>query len=151
MPSASPMATDKKLPQGCDWLDLPHVGDARGHLVFAEGGAHLPFEVARVFYMYGVPAGAGRGAHAHRRLRLVLMAVAGSVDVLLDDGSARQTVRLERPDRGLVIGTWVWHELADFAPGTVVLALASGRYEEPDYIRDYAQFEREIAARVQPR
>lgn len=132
----------------CAWIDLPHVGDARGHLVFAEGGTHLPFEVARVFYMYGVPQGASRGAHAHRQLRLVLAAPAGRVDVLLDDGTTRQKLRLERPDRGLVIGAWVWHELADFAPGAVVLALASGRYQEADYIRDYAQFKREIAGRA---
>ena len=132
---------------GCAWLDLPHIGDARGHLVFAEGGSHLPFDVARVFYMYGVPRGASRGAHGHRQLRLVLAALAGGVDVLLDDGRAKQRVRLERPERGLLIGAWVWHELVDFAPGTVVLALASGRYEEADYIRDYGQFAREVAAR----
>ena len=130
--------------RGCAWLDLPHIGDARGNLVFAEGGVHLPFEIARVFYMYDVPRGASRGAHAHRHLRLALVAVAGSVDVLLDDGKNHQTVRLTRPDRGLVIGAWVWHELMNFAPGTVVLALASDRYEEADYIRDHAQFRREV-------
>lgn len=133
--------------EGCAWLDLPHVGDARGHLVFAEGGSHLPFAVARVFYMYGVPRDASRGAHAHRHLRLVLAALAGGVDVLLDDGRAKQTVRLEQPERGLLIGAWVWHELHHFAPATVVLALASGRYEEADYIRDYGQFTREIGQR----
>lgn len=134
--------------KNCSFLSLPHFADARGHLVFAEGGKDLPFAIARIFYMYGIPAGASRGAHAHRQLRLVLAALAGAADVLLDDGEAQATVRLDDPGRGLVVGQWVWHELANFAPGTVILALASGPFSEADYIRNHADFKREIAARA---
>lgn len=131
----------------CSLVTLPVFTDGRGSLSFAEGGRQLPFDIARVFYMYGIPAGARRGAHGHREVSLALFAVAGSVDVLLDDGRTTQTVSLARPQDGLVIGPWVWHELENFAAGTVCLALASGVYDERDYIRDLEDFRREVADR----
>lgn len=133
--------------RNCSLVTLPVFTDGRGSLSFAEGGRQLPFDIARVFYMYGIPAGARRGAHGHREVSLALFAVAGSVDVLLDDGRTTQTVSLARPQDGLVIGPWVWHELENFAAGTVCLALASGVYDERDYIRDFEDFRREVADR----
>jgi dTDP-4-dehydrorhamnose 3,5-epimerase-like enzyme len=133
--------------RNCSRIALPVFTDGRGSLSFAEGGRQVPFPIARVFYMYGIPPGSRRGAHGHREVSLALFAVAGSVDVLLEDANERQTVTLSRPQDGLVIGPWVWHELENFAPGTVCLALASGVYDERDYIRDHEQFRREVAAR----
>lgn len=132
----------------CAWLDLPVFADARGALSFAEGGVQVPFPIARVFYMYGVPAGARRGAHGHRDVSVALFALSGGVDVLLDDGAARETVGLRQPHRGLLIGPWVWHELENFTSGSVCLALASGKYDEADYLRDYPAFLRELALRT---
>jgi hypothetical protein len=133
--------------RNCSRIELPVFTDGRGSLSFVEGDRQVPFPIARVFYMYGIPAGSRRGAHGHREVSLALFAVAGSVDVLLEDATQRQTVTLSRPHHGLVIGPWVWHELENFAAGTVCLALASGVYDERDYIRDHAEFRREVAAR----
>jgi hypothetical protein len=105
-----------------------------------EAQDNVPFEIKRVYYLYSVPDGATRGGHAHRRLRQVLVAVAGRLDVVLDDGHGRRTVRLDSPHRGLYVSTMVWRELIDFAAGTVCLVLASERYDEADYIRDYDQY-----------
>ena len=132
----------------CAIIRLRVVTDVRGSLSFAEGMNDLPFAVARVFYMYDIPPGARRGAHGHRETSLVLFALAGKVDVALDDGRRTLVHTLSHPSEGLLIGPWVWHVLENFAPGTVCLALASGVYEEADYLRDYDDFRREVAERA---
>jgi dTDP-4-dehydrorhamnose 3,5-epimerase-like enzyme len=139
---------DRLIVRNCSRIELPVFSDGRGSLSFAEGRRQIPFDIARVFYMYGIPAGARRGAHGHREVSLVLFAVSGSLDVVLDDNENRQTVSLSRPQDGLLIGPWVWHELENFAAGTVCLALASGVYDERDYIRNLEDFRREVAART---
>jgi dTDP-4-dehydrorhamnose 3,5-epimerase-like enzyme len=139
---------DRLIVRNCSRIELPVFSDGRGSLSFAEGRRQIPFDIARVFYMYGIPAGARRGAHGHREVSLVLFAVSGSLDVVLDDNENRQTVGLSRPQDGLLIGPWVWHELENFAAGTVCLALASGVYDERDYIRNLEDFRREVAART---
>ncbi len=137
---------EPQLFAGCRFVELPRIADARGALSFAEGGNHLPFQIARAFWMYELPAGSQRGAHAHRLASVAMFMLAGSCAVLLDDGAARQTVTVDRPQRGLLIGPRIWHTLDDFAAGSVCLVLASHRYEEADYIRDYDAFRREMGA-----
>jgi dTDP-4-dehydrorhamnose 3,5-epimerase-like enzyme len=139
---------ERLIVRNCSRIELPVFSDGRGSLSFAEGRRQIPFDIARVFYMYGIPAGARRGAHGHREVSLVLFAVSGSLDVVLDDNESRQTVSLSRPQDGLLVGPWVWHELENFAAGTVCLALASGVYDERDYIRNLEDFRREVAART---
>jgi hypothetical protein len=124
----------------CKLIDLPRVDDPRGHLTFIEGTRHVPFEIARVYYVYGTPEGAERGGHAHRRLEQLIIAPTGSFEVILDDATSRMTVRLTRPDQGLYIGSMVWRELARFTAGAVCLVLASAPYDEADYYRDYQEF-----------
>lgn len=123
----------------CRVLDLPRVRDARGSLTFVEPPL-LPFEIRRVYYLYEMPEAATRGAHGHRQLEQVMIAVAGSLEVELDDGSRKRSFRLSRPDQGLYIAPMIWRGLANFAAGTVCLVLASERYAESDYIRDYTEF-----------
>jgi hypothetical protein len=124
----------------CRIFDLPRIQDPRGNLTFAEGNRHVPFEIRRVYYLYDVPAGAERGGHAHRRLHQVLVAVSGSFRVRLDDGTERRTVLLNRPYTALHIVPGIWRELEDFSSGSVCLVLASERYDEADYWRDYTSF-----------
>ena len=131
----------------CRHVPIRGASDPRGTVNFLEVGREIDFPVQRAFWIHCVPEGRPRGQHGHRRLSLLLVALAGGCDVVLDDGAVRCTVRLEQPDRGLLVGPWVWHELLDFSAGTVVLALASGLYDEADYIRDYAAFRAEVAAR----
>ena len=120
-------------------LDLPVVSDVRGNLAVAEG-VTLPFAIARAYWLYDVPAGSTRGGHAHRRLQQVLIALSGSFDVVLDDGRARKTVSLNRPDRGLYLPRGIWRELENFSAGAVCLVLASEPYDESEYVRDYGEF-----------
>lgn len=123
----------------CRVIDLPRLDDERGSLSFVEPPL-VPFEIARVYYLYDTPMGRRRGAHGHRRLEQLMIAVSGSVDVELDDGRRTQTFRLSRADQGLYITPMIWRTLANFAAGTVCVVLASHRFDESDYIRDYEQF-----------
>jgi hypothetical protein len=124
----------------CRLVELPVVHNPQGNLTFIEGQEHVPFDIARVYYLYDVPGGATRGGHAHKQLQQLLIAMSGSFEVLLDDGEKRRTVRLNRSYVGLYMPTMIWRELVDFSSGSVCMVLASAPYEEADYIRDYDDF-----------
>ena len=122
-------------------VDLAVVSDPRGNLCFVEGGRHVPFEIARVYYLYDVPSGSVRAGHAHRALNQLLVAVSGSFDVRLNDGRREEVVTLNRPNKGLHIGPMLWRELENFSSGAVCVVLASLPYDEADYIREFADFQ----------
>ena len=132
---------------GCALIDLPKYSDGRGNLAVVQPPQHIPFPIARVFYMYGMPEGAQRGAHAHRRQSIALIMARGACLVHLDDAQRRQSVSMQRPDQALLIGPGIWHELDGFAAGSVCLVLASGVYDEADYVRDKAGFQAEFGKR----
>lgn len=121
-------------------MDLPRIKDPRGNLTFIEGNTHVPFAIERVFYVYDVPGGEARGGHAQRKCEQFIIAVSGSFDVLVDDGRHRKTITLNRSYKGLYIPRLIWRELSNFSSGAVCLVLASDRYDEADYIRDYGDF-----------
>jgi dTDP-4-dehydrorhamnose 3,5-epimerase-like enzyme len=125
---------------GCQLIDLPIVQDRRGNLTFIEGGQHIPFEIARVFYLYDVPGGETRAGHAHRTVEQVVIAASGSFDVVVDNGVDREVVTLNRSYHGLHIPSFVWREIENFSSGAVCLALASDHYDESGYYRDYDEF-----------
>jgi hypothetical protein len=124
----------------CRLVDLPALGDARGGLVAIEGGRHIPFDIARVYYLYGLSDGAVRGEHAHKDLEQIYIAVHGQFDVVLEDGLETRRVTLDRADQGLYLGRMVWRRLESFSPGAVCLVLASKPYDEADYYRDKPAF-----------
>jgi WxcM-like, C-terminal len=124
----------------CRILDLPVIHSDSGNLTFVEGGRQVPFDIARVFYLYDVPGGGRRGAHAHRTLEQVLVAMSGSFDVVVFDGSQRRTVSLNRSYRGLYLPPMIWREMENFSSGSVCMVLASDYYDEGNYIRDYDEF-----------
>lgn len=126
-------------------MELPVVHNPQGNLTFIEGQEHVPFEIARVYYLYDVPGGATRGGHAHKQLQQLLIAMSGSFEVLLDDGAKRRSVRLNRSYVGLYMPTMIWRELVDFSSGSVCMVLASAPYEEADYIRDHDEFRAAVA------
>ena len=128
-------------------LDLPKIADPRGNLTFIEGGEHVPFDIKRVYYLYDVPGGAERGGHAHLALHQLIVAMSGSFDITLDDGRERQTFHLNRSYVGLYVCPMIWREIDNFSSGSVCLVLASNRYDEADYIRDYDAFRRAAHAR----
>lgn len=121
-------------------VDLTRLADPRGNLTFIEGQRHVPFDIRRVYYLYDVPAGEERGGHAHHELQQLIIAAAGSFDVLLDDGRERCVLTCNRPFQGILVKSLIWRELNNFSSGAVCLVLASMVYEESDYIRDYQEF-----------
>lgn len=130
----------QSLPPGCALVDLSVKGDNRGSLIALEGGGIVPFEIARVYYVYATKPDVERGFHAHRDLRQLAVAVSGGCTMILDDGRERIRVRLDRADQGLTIGPLIWREMIAFTPDCVLLVLADRAYDESDYIRDYQQF-----------
>ena len=124
----------------CRKLDLPRHYDRRGSLTPIYGGEHVPFDIARTYFLYDVPGGETRGGHAHRELQQLVVAVMGAFDIVLDDGLHRKTVRLDRAYFGVYIPRMIWRELENFSSGGICLCLASTPYDEADYIRDYDQF-----------
>jgi hypothetical protein len=136
---------------GCRIIGLPRITDPRGNLTFIEGSGHVPFDIQRVFYLYDVPGGQARGGHAHRDLQQVIIAANGSFDVVVDDGTRTERFFLNRSYYGLYVPRMVWAHLENFSSGSVSLVLASLRYDEADYYRDYDEFCRAKAATGEPR
>jgi hypothetical protein len=127
----------------CQIVSLPKIADPRGNLTFIEGGNHIPFDIKRVYYLYDVPGGAERGGHAHKGLHQLIIAMSGSFDVVLDDGREKKRVHLNRSYSGLYVCPMIWRELDNFSSGSVCMVLASSKYDEGDYYRDYAEFMRD--------
>lgn len=124
----------------CKIIELPKIQDPRGNLTFIEGSNHIPFDIRRVYYLYDVPGGSERGGHAHKGLHQLIIAMSGSFDVVLDDGSNKKRVNLCRSYYGLYVCPMIWRELDNFSSGSVCMVLASNKYDESDYYRDYADF-----------
>jgi hypothetical protein len=130
----------------CRTIELPRIESESGTLTPVHGGREVPFEIARVFFLYDVVADAERGGHAHRLLEQVIVAAMGSFRVALDDGRERRTVELRQPHVGLYVPTMMWSQLVDFASGSICVVLASRHYDESEYIRDYAAYQRSVGA-----
>lgn len=121
--------------------------DERGSLIAVEQLNDIPFDIKRVYYIFDTAKGARRGFHAHKKLRQVIFCPYGSCRILLDDGSERQEVLLDSPDKALLVNSAIWREMYDFSDGTVLVVLASDYYDESDYIRDYDEFLRYVRER----
>jgi dTDP-4-dehydrorhamnose 3,5-epimerase-like enzyme len=124
----------------CNVITLPKVHNRSGNITALNNSIDLPFDVCRVYYLYDIPGGELRGGHAHKELQQLIVAVSGSFDITLDDGLNKKTVSLNRPYYGLHVMPGIWRELNNFSSGAVCLVLASHKFDENDYIRDYSQF-----------
>lgn len=130
----------------CRVIDLPKVHDPRGNLTFIEGSRHIPFDIKRVFYLYDVPGGEDRAAHANKTLQQLLVAAAGSFDVVVDDGRSSHRFHLNRSYYGLYVPGMIWRKLENFSSGSVCLVLASDYYDATDYHRNYDEFRLAVGA-----
>jgi dTDP-4-dehydrorhamnose 3,5-epimerase-like enzyme len=128
------------------WLDLKILGDERGSLVAIEELKDIPFEIRRVYYIFGTKKNVSRGFHAHKNLQQLAVCLSGKCRMILDDGKIREEAWLDSSDKGLLIGSMIWHEMHDFSPDCVLLVLASEHYDESDYIRDYDDFLKQVKA-----
>ena len=123
----------------CKMIDIRRYSDTRGYLSVVENDIDIPFDIKRIYYLYMVPEVA-RGAHAHKELQQLLIATSGSVEVIMDDGKEKKSFMLDRPWKGLLIPSGLWRDLENFSGGAVLMCLASEKYDEKDYIRDYDEF-----------
>lgn len=124
----------------CTIIELDKHHHSKGNISVVENGKDIPFFVKRTYYLYDVPGGESRGGHAHKELSQLIVAASGSFTVTLDDGNVRRTFLLNRPYQGLYVVPGIWRTLDDFSSGSVCLVLASHKYDEADYIRDYNDY-----------
>lgn len=121
-------------------VELPKFLDARGNLSFIEQENHIPFIIRRTYWLYDVPGGEARGGHAYRDNQEFIVALSGSFDVILDDGTEKQTFTLNRSYYGLYVPKGLWREMENFSTNSLALILSSTDYNANDYIRDYGEF-----------
>ncbi|KAA3649591.1 MAG: WxcM-like domain-containing protein [Bacteroidetes bacterium] len=131
---------DKNNIYNCNLIELPKIHNKEGNLTSVENSKEIPFEVKRVFYLYDVPGGESRGAHAHKKCHQFIVAASGAFEVLLDDGNVKRVIQLNRPYMGLHIPPGIWASEINFSSGSICLVLASHKYDEADYIRDYNEY-----------
>jgi hypothetical protein len=124
----------------CSLLQLPRIHFPAGNITPITNSEEIPFDVQRIFYLYDIPGGESRGAHAHKQCHQFLVAASGSFEVLLDDGKVQRIVQLNRPYIGLHVPPMIWASEINFSSGAICLVLASEKYSNEDYIRDYANY-----------
>lgn len=133
--------TMKHSVSDCGIIELDrHHSQRKGDISVVENGKEVPFDVKRIYYLYDVPGGADRGGHAHKELYQLIVAASGAFTVVLDDGTEKKAFTLNRPYQGLLVKPGIWRTLTDFSSGSICVVLASEKYSEGDYIRDYENF-----------
>lgn len=121
-------------------IELPKFIDRRGNLSFVEEQKHIPFKIERTYWIYDVPGGDSRGGHAYRENQEFIVALSGSFDVILDDGTKKKSYTLNRSYYGLYVPCGLWREMVNFSTNSVAVVLASTKYDDKDYIFDYEEF-----------
>jgi hypothetical protein len=124
----------------CAIIKLPKILDDRGNLTFIQQQCHIPFKIARSYWIYDVPGGESRGSHAYKKLEECIIALSGSFEVFLDDGTAQKVINLNRAYYGLYVPKMIWRRMQNFSTNAVALILASLPYSEDDYVRDYEEY-----------
>jgi uncharacterized RmlC-like cupin family protein len=124
----------------CRLIQVPDNADPKGNLAFVEGHIHIPFAIARVFYIHHLPQNARRTGHALRTCEQFIIAASGSFDVVTDNRLAKHRFHLARPSEGLYVPALVWRQLERFSSASICLVLASEKYDEQDYYRSYAEY-----------
>ncbi len=125
---------------GVKIIDLPKFIDTRGNLSFIEENKHIPFEIARSYWIYDVPGGETRGGHAYKENQEFIVALSGSFDVIIDDSINRKVFSLNRSYYGLYIPKWLWRQMNNFSTNSLAFVLASISFDQADYIYDYEQY-----------
>ncbi|RUT67232.1 dTDP-6-deoxy-3,4-keto-hexulose isomerase [Morganella morganii] len=121
-------------------IEFKTLGDERGSLISLEQNKNIPFEIKRIYYIFGTKENVSRGFHAHKKLKQLAVCVRGSCRFVMDNGTQKEEIILDSPDKGLVIDTMQWHEMHDFSEDCIIIVLANDYYDESDYIRNYENF-----------
>lgn len=125
-------------------LSFLQLGDDRGHLVVVEGMKDIPFEIKRIFYIYGTKSDVVRGQHANRNSEFVLINLAGSCKIKVDDGKNIETIILDKAHEGIYLDKMVWKDMYDFSKDSILLVLSNYSYDSQEYVRDYNEFKKEM-------
>lgn len=125
-------------------LKFNQLGDERGHLVVVEGMKDIPFEIKRMFYIYGTRENVVRGEHANRKSEFVLINLSGNCKIRVDDGKNRDIITLNKPHEGIYLDKMVWKDMYEFSKDSVLLVLSNQLYDSKEYIRDYNEFKKEV-------
>lgn len=125
-------------------IKLPKILDPRGNLSFLETGNHIPFEIKRTYWIYDVPGGEMRGGHAFKEQNEFIIALSGSLDVIVFDGEKEEKISLNRSYYGLYIPRRIWRSMENFATNTLALAVSSTAFDVNDYIRDKEEYKKLI-------
>lgn len=128
------------LVDDCKIILLDKIESINGNLTVLENNLNINFDINRIYYLYDIPGGESRGAHAHKELEQIVVAASGSFTIILDDGKSKKEITLNRPNLGLNIKPGIWRDINNFSSGAICLVLASLKYAESDYIRDYSNF-----------
>jgi dTDP-4-dehydrorhamnose 3,5-epimerase-like enzyme len=123
-------------------INLPKIEDPRGNLTFVEENNHIPFDIKRVYWIYDVPGGEVRGGHAYKKNKEFIIALSGSFDVIIKDGDKRKKFSLNRSYYGLYVPEMLWRSMENFSTNALCLILASEKYNEKDYIRNWDEFKK---------
>jgi hypothetical protein len=134
------MQSNKNTVFDCSILHLPKIETESGNITAINNQIDIPFNVNRIFYLFDIPGGESRGAHAHKECHQLLVAASGSFEVLIDDGRTKKMVQLNRPFIALHILPGIWASEINFSSGSICLVLASNKYDEADYLRDYSEY-----------
>lgn len=134
------MLPTHNLPKGVQLFDHDIFGDKRGDLVSVEQNRTIPFEIARVYTIFHTSYHMARGCHAHIGMQQALVNITGSLTLIVDDGTVKSEINLDRPGRTVIINGLVWRELTNFSPGSVINCFSDKFYDESEYIRDYNTF-----------
>lgn len=125
-------------------LSFSQLGDERGHLVVVEGMKNIPFEIKRIFYIYGTKEGVIRGQHANRKSEFVLINLAGSCKIKVDDGKNEKIITLDKAHEGIYLDKMLWKDMYDFSKDSILLVLSNQSYDSEEYVRDYIEFKKEM-------
>lgn len=123
-------------------LSLPQLGDERGHLVVVEGLKNIPFEIKRMFYIYGTLPDVIRGQHANKNSEFVLINLAGNCKIKVDDGVNKEVIVLDKAHEGIYLDKMVWKDMYDFSENSILLVLSNFSYDSNEYVRDYSEFKK---------
>lgn len=132
----------KTTVEDCKVIKLGKIHNRAGNITVIENQEFLPFEVTRIYYLYDIPGGSERGGHAHKELYQLIIAASGSFSLLLNDGKQERTILLNQPNYGVLIVPGIWRELNNFSSGAICLVLASTKFNEEDYLRDFRLFQK---------
>ena len=121
-------------------LDFKPLGDDRGQLFSIEANKSISFNIKRVYYMFNMKSGVPRGFHAHKELQQVAICIKGSCKILIDDGTNKEEIVIDKPNTGIIIDKLIWHEMHDFSEDCILMVIASDVYDESDYLRNYDDF-----------